>query len=213
MVRAGPHHTYQTSRLKIMHHVLSFCVTHRWDYPDRPKHMMPGNSGFCPTTAGNPAQPGDLILLGAVPATKFQIGWLERVEGHPVHGNFLVRCLEDNSLGWWGNVSVSYFPREDVQESWHWNDAQHAFAAKWQRTCYKKCKAYIVRPVPAEFTPTAEQPYAVVLRTRTTHSLDSIRCTRSFADWRKMRVADLVEAYQSMVAEREVLKHQIKEPE
>lgn len=197
--------TRHRARQEIMHYVLEFCLTKYW--PNMPgQKYMPGIEGFVPSDydSTGPAIVGDLVVVSATRRwSKWQIGWLREIDpGKRGWTRWLVESLEDGSLCWWENVSLSYFPRDKIARSWRWTDRQHAFNDKWNRVCFKERDAYIVLPTQPQFG----DDFSVSLGVRTRFAFDDITPKRDFPDWRKVTKAMMAAAYDEMVAERNAAK-------
>jgi hypothetical protein len=197
--------TFERARTEIMHYVLSFCVANRMDDAEYPRVWA--TEGFYSRRAERPVQVGDLVLLASAPASKWQIGWLREIgeegAGWP---RYLIESLEDQSLCWWGNVDLRFFPRDKMQAGWRWSDRQFAFKDRWFRACYKIRDAYIVRPL----FPVFGEGYSVTLGTRTSHGFDDIQPKREFLDWRKVTIAQMLACYDDCVAERARIQDELK---
>lgn len=191
------------SRQKIMHYVLSFCITRIYGADEANKEWPRSHGstcGFVSEGKDTPVQIGDLVLLSSVGTTKWQLGWLvETREQSPGWPEYLIESIEDGELGWWGNVGISFLHRRSVRPEWRWTDRQWQFESRWSKVCYKEKDAYIVRPLMAEFG----DGFMVTLGTRTSHGFDDIRPTRTFPDWRKVTKAMMAQCYDDCVAERD----------
>lgn len=189
--------TRHKAREAIMFYVLAFCTTSVW--PDR---NTPALRGFTPEHGENKAKVGDLVLLESIRGwTKWNIGWLRDIKPNNGWPTYVIESLEDGELCNWSNVGIAFMPRDELAShpSWRWSDRQHAFAKRWDRVCYKKRDAYIVLPLQPDFG----EGYAVTLGTRTRFSLDDIRPTRTFPDWRKVTKAMMAQCYEECAAERD----------
>jgi hypothetical protein len=195
--------TRERARLAILNYVTNFCLTKVFgegDQGDDRRRAYPATHGFRPTTfSDDEAQAGDLVALSSAPTSKWHLSWVRAVEDLGPHGSrYLLESIHDGSLCWWSNVSVAYLEREQVaaHPSWLWTDRQHAFADRWTRACRVKRNAYITLPVPPVFT----DGFEVTLGTRTRFGFDDYRPTRTFPDWRKVKVADMLAFYDEAVA-------------
>lgn len=184
------------ARQQILHYVLSFCVSRRYDGDTR---LYPGIEGFHSEMSRAAVQVGDLVILKSAPASKWTIGWLRAIREHPHDREYCIESLDDGDLCWWSNVGIEYFPRDKIDESWRWTDRQHAFNDRWRRVCFKERDAYIYLPLYAEFG----EGYAVTLGTRVRFGFDAKQCRRSFPDWRKVTRKMMAECYDDCVAEHE----------
>lgn len=193
------------SRTRILHYVLSFCVTKIFGSEEAiKKHPQThgGISGFVKVSDNTPVQVGDLVLLEAAPATKWQIGWLAETRSTPEGWTeYLIESLEDGSLCWWSDVGLCFLKRDAVQAQWRWDDRQWAFKDRWFRVCDKAWGASDDRPLLPDFG----DGFAVTIGTRTSNRFDDIGPTRTFPDYRKVTKAMMAQCYAECVAEREKL--------
>jgi len=195
--------TFHRAHRSMMGYLLSFCQTRI--HGDNPEAEYPqtwgGLTGFVSTgyAADRTPQVGDLILLSSCRPNKWQLGWLREMreleKGWP---EYLIASAEDGELCWWGNVGVSYFQRRAVQPDWQWSDRQFAVWDRWRRV-YKRRDGYLVKVCPPDFG----DGWTVTLSTRISHGLSEDRTSATFADWRKVSFAEMLELYDRAVLQFE----------
>lgn len=126
------------ARLSILSDILQFFTTSDWS-PNGPK--TPALRGLIPCGYSIPdsdPRVGDLVVLSSAPPSKWTIGWLREIEEGGHYGSrYLIESLEDQELCWWTNVSLSFYPRDQLRARWQWDDNQYAFQKRWART-YRK---------------------------------------------------------------------------
>jgi hypothetical protein len=193
--RRVPRVTMGRSRLEVMHYVLSFCVGHKHDPVS--DGLYQSGHGFVSGFAEDRAQPGDLVLLGSAPVSKWMIGWLVDV-GFGGGRRYLIESLEDGSRCWWTDVSISWLPRTELQACWRWTDRQWAFRDRWFRVCYHDKDADFHRPMPPVFGKGRE----VAIGVRTKFDEDGITASRTFPDWRKVTRKMMGDAFDECVREK-----------
>lgn len=181
----------ERARLQILHYIMQFSLSHTFGDGRAYGGLLSG--AFNVDHSYREAQVGDLMALSSMPVSKFYLGWLlEMREESPGWPEFLIESIEDGSQCWWGNVGVKYMNRETVaaHPEWRWDDQQYAFNDRWMRACYRKRDAYIYLPIMTEFT-----GLNVKLGVRVRHSLSPERKYKTFDDWRKVKVSDMLDFY------------------
>lgn len=198
--------TREHARLGILNYVTKFCLTRihgAGDQGENRRRTFGGLHGFRPTdfTEDDQAQIGDLVALSSAPTSKWHLSWLRDLEDLGPHGfRYLLESIHDGELCWWSNVSVAYLEREELAAypSWQWTDRQFAFNDRWFLACKRERDAYITLPIQAAFG----DGFTVTLGTRTRFSDDDHRPIKTFPDWRKVTIADMLAFYDEAVASR-----------
>lgn len=185
------------ARQLIMHDILSFYITRDWEPDKEYGGTSPALKGFVPSEAGgHHAQPGDLVILESAGPSKWSIGWLRAIEeGNRYNRRYLIESLEDGELCWWSNVGISFMPRRDLRERYHWTDRQFALQKRWHRIVTKHSG---MRPLDCTF-----KGNEVTLRMRVRWPSDEERqgLSRTFSDYRKVTLAMMKAAVESMEEE------------
>lgn len=135
---------------------------------------------------------GSLVALQAAPASKWYLSWVvsTKTGSSQFMNKYLLESIEDGSLCEWGNVGLLVLPAEHTSAQWRWTDKQYAFNDRWRRACHRHRDAYMYLPVDTTF-----DGDVVTLRVRARHGLDSRIISRQFPNWRKVRVADMLDFY------------------
>lgn len=134
---------------------------------------------------------------------KWYLSWVVEVE--QVENGFtkyLLESIEDGSLGWWTNVSFHLFQDCEIPQRWRWTDKQFEFRDRWFRACHKTRDAYITLPCEPHFTDDG----GVIIKTRTRFGWDNNNKEIKFPDWKKVKVREMLEFYDSVIAYRDELK-------
>jgi hypothetical protein len=190
------------ARLEILSYVTSFCLTHVWG-DGKEKQTRGSLHGFRSGMFEDKPVVGDLVVLQSAPVSKWYLSWLREIKEENGWTHYLLESIDDGQLGWWHNVSLDFFEREELATfaSWRWTDRQFAFKDRWWRVCYREKDAYITLPV----FPVFGEDNSVTLGTRTRHGFDDHRPTKTFPDWRKVTKAMMAEFYDEAVAGRTAL--------
>lgn len=132
--------TYVQSRREITNYILSFCTIMNWKISLGLNDSDKEHAFFSTNFGSTLPIKDDLILLGSVSmSTKWMLSWY--IESRPLSNGdteYLLKSIEDGSLCWWNNVSISYFSRETTARfpQWKWNDRQYEFQRKWDKAVY-----------------------------------------------------------------------------
>ena len=198
--------TKHRSRQEILHYVLSFCVSSRYEPGEGHLGRHPGTEAF---NAFGEVQVGDLVIIKGAGPSKWTIGWLVEIDWNNAPGEecYIIESLEDGTECSWGNVGLEYFPRDKLRPEWRWTDRQWAFKRRWWDVCYLDKGAYINRPV----MPVFGEGFSVTLGTRTMFGEDNILPVRTFADWRKVTRAMMGVCFDECVAEHDQVRSERKE--
>ena len=184
------------ARQLIMHDILSFYITRNWE-PDKEYGRKSASlMGFVPSGESHYTQPGDLVILESAGPSKWSIGWLRAIEGDGHYSRrYLIESLEDGELCWWSNVGISFMPRHDLRERYHWTDRQFDVQKRWHRIVTKHSG---MRPLDCTF-----KDNEVTLRMRVRWPSDEERqgLSRTFSDYRKVTLAMMKAAVESMEEE------------
>lgn len=145
------------------------------------------------------AVPGDLVALQAAPATKWYLSWLvsrQWPEGHACE-QYTLESIEDGELCDWSNVGLMYYDREEVElhPEWRWTDEQHEFNDRWLRSCRKERDAYMHVPLMAQFSGDG-----VTLGLRTRWSLYGYKPSKTWDNWKKVTIKQMLQFYDDAVA-------------
>lgn len=187
---------FTKARHLIMRDILSFYITHNWEPNKEYPRLTASIRGFVSQGFSNPvAQPGDLVILTAVPPSKWNIGWLRAIEEHGGDTRYLIESLEDGDACWWSNVGLSFMPRRDMNPRYLWSDRQFAFQKKW----YDIVEKHGTRPVRALDCVFNGNEVSLHLRKRWDY--ESAPIVRNHTNYRKATKAQLVELLQSMEEE------------
>jgi hypothetical protein len=183
------------SRLLILNNITQFSLSR--EYGDGRAHG--GTISFC-ASWDNKAIPGDLVALQSAPCTKWYLSWLvskQWPEGYACE-QYTLESIEDGELCEWYNVGLMFYDRKTVaaHPEWRWCDDKHAFNDRWLNACRKQRDAYIYLPMMSEF----EQD-ALTLRVRIRYSTDIYHPARTFLNWKKVTVKQMLEFYDDAVAE------------
>ena len=185
---------YTKARLGILNYIIAFC-THD-AYGGRP--FQPLNADHCFASSEVPIL-NTLVKLQSAPFTKWYLSWL--IEYKPddgIGGNYLLRSIEDGSLCWWTNVSVKYYPIDKIWDQWRWDDTQHEFQDKLDNA-FKQEHAYITLNKLAKF-----DGNSVTVSTRERHGFPEYSYSKTFDDFRKVRLKDLRAFYKEAIANKPV---------
>jgi hypothetical protein len=182
---------YKAAAICILSDIASFSVAHY--VGDHPVSLF--NSRFY--EEHDPA-PGSLVALSMARPTEWCFSWVIESYGG---GNTLLESILTGRRARWTNVSYKVLNRQRVAENpeWRWTDAQHAFNKRWENVCYKKGGAYIHRPNSSEFG----ENYTVTLSVRTMFDGNGYRAAKTFSDYRKLKVADLLAYFKEAEAEHD----------
>ena len=143
---------------------------------------------------------GSLVVPQSAPASKWYLSWLVEYKpggGWPV---YTLESIEDGELCDWGNIGLIAYDASQVaaHPEWRWTDEQYAFKDRWNRACYKKRDAYIYLPMFPRFD---ADGLGVTLGVRVRFGLDERTTARHFPVWKQVRIADMLEFYDSSEAQ------------
>lgn len=178
------------ARLEILNYIICFSTYKSYQsgmnsFPLGKEQTFIGNLGEVPPV-------GSLCRLTSAPFSKYYLAWM--VDYRKTNGwdEYLLESIEDGSLCWWSNVGIDYYHPETVKNfpQWRWTDKQFEFHDKWKRAC-KRRDAYIVLPAMSEFT----GEFGVTLNTRIRYGLSTESQSKTFPDYRKVKVKDMLEFY------------------
>ena len=187
----------ERARLMILHYIMELSLSRT--FGDGKTYGGLVSCAFTVDGSRRDVRPGDLIALQSAPVSKFYLGWLlDTREISPGWPEYLLESIEDGSQCWWSNVGVMYMNRETVAEhpEWRWDDRQHSFNDRWMRACFRQRDAYIYLPMMAEF-----DGLMVKLGVRVRHNFTAERKYKTFDDWRKVKVNDMLKFYDQAEAE------------
>lgn len=194
------HQAKPKAQRAILWYLTQFCMSHVWGDGDQ-KRISGSLHGFRSDIGDPQPEPGDLVILKSAPISKWNLGWLHKVETRE-NGwrHYLIESIEDGSMCWWTNVGIDFLERDLVAEhpEWRWTDRQFDFADRWTRVCRDKRDAYLTLPMPPRFG----GGFSVTLGTRTRHGFDDHRPENTFHDWRKVTKATMLAFYDECVASR-----------
>jgi hypothetical protein len=184
------------ARLAIMHYICEFSLAREFSNGQ----PFAGSSDYRFTFA-DMCRPGDLVALQSAPASKWYLSWAHTIDVQQYGNVYTLESIEDGELCNWSNVSVLIFNRKTASEypSWRWTDKQFEFRDRWKTVCFKERDAYITLPIDPQFG----DNYEVTLGTRTRHSFDDRRPTKTYPDWRKVTKAMMLDFYDECIAARE----------
>lgn len=143
---------------------------------------------------------GSLCRITSVSASKWYLSWLVDVEiNQGGFHRYLLESIEDGSLCWWSNVGLDYFSPESVRPHWRWTDKQHELNDRWFKTIEKKRETYITKPMYLIF-----DGDKVTLKTRQKFSIGDFSAEKTFDNWRKVQIKDMLEFWdQAMINRKE----------
>lgn len=189
---SGNKETKQRAKIEILGWITQFCLQNSSLGKEKPPFKAYEHN----------VKSGDLVALTSCSFNKWYLSWVIEVEEQQSgFTKYLLESIEDGSLCWWTNVSFHLFQDREIPQKWRWTDGQYKFQDRWFRVCYKKRDAYITLPLEPVFTDDG----GVVLKTRTRFSLDENNKEIKFDNWKKVKVKDMLEFYDSVIAWRESL--------
>jgi hypothetical protein len=184
--------TKQKAKIEILGYITQFCLNNLTIGKPKP----PFKAYECDV------KPGDLVALTSAGFSKWYLSWVVEVEKKEGgFDRFLLESIDDGSLCWWSNVAFHLFQDRDIPQKWRWTDRQYKLRDQWFRACHKTRGAYITLPVEPEFTDDG----GVILKTRTRFGWDENNKEIKFPDWKKVKVREMLEFYDWVVAWRESL--------
>jgi hypothetical protein len=187
------------ARTLIMSDILSFYITRNWEPDAEYGKNSPSLNGFTPAgyDSTRDAVVGDLVILESAMPSKWQIGWLREIEdGNRYSRRYLIESLEDGSLCWWTNVGLSFMPPRQVRERYKWTDRQFDFQKRWNRVVNKHSA---MRTMDSTFS---GNEVTVRMSVRWALTDDERKgYSRTFSDYRKVTIAIMKDAVESMEAE------------
>ncbi len=137
---------------------------------------------------------GSLIKLSSAPFSKFYLSWLVEIKdgNNRFDQRFLLKSIEDGSLCWWSNVSISAYSEETLKNfpQWRWNDEQWAFKDRWFRACKG---AFGTLPKFPEFLDNG----GVILSTRKRWDGGVSKTQKTFPSWKKLKSKEMSEYFKS----------------
>jgi len=156
-------------------------------------HWTSGNS------TGVKFQVGDLVSLQSAPVSKWYLSWLKEIDPNDGWPKYLLESIEDGALCWWGNVGLSYYDRERIDNPiWHWDDAQYAFDDRWRKVC-RRNNAYIVLPIIPDF----HGDGSVTLDVRIRFGLSDFHNPKTFKNWKRVTMKMMDEYYKESFEKNE----------
>jgi hypothetical protein len=191
------------SRIDILNYIVNFST--QKTYPSGGTSCVSTEWAFHGSYSGVQQPPvGSLCMLSAAPFTKYYLSWLREVklDDNRFGCQYLLESIEDGSLCWWQNVAIFHMPKEtcDSNPRWQWDDTQWEFEDRWMRAC-KRRDAYITLPCTPIFN--GKQ---VTLKTRERYGLGDYQAERTFDNWKKVKVKDMLEFYDYAVANKPKFK-------
>lgn len=192
--------TRERARMEILNYVTNFCLSRI--YGDG--KVYGGIHGFEGGLRTMDIRVGDLVALSSAPTSKWHLSWVRDIDPSPDYPRHLLQNIHDGELCWWGNVGLSNLERSEVSAhpSWQWIDDQHAFKDRWFRACHKTRDAYIVLPTFPDFGDDG----SVTVGLRTRFALGDNLPSKTFPNWRKVKVREMLEYYDEQIAARETKK-------
>lgn len=182
--------TFNRARLEILNCVITFCTNTLCGGI----YIPPFNktSGFESTGFTESPPAGSLVRLMAAPFTKWYLSWLleTKSDADGCH-KYLLKSVEDGSLGWWENVGLHHMPLEESDKFPHWkyNDEQFDFWDRWKKAS-KREDIYILAPLRPVF-----DGLSVTLKLRKKFSDDIVGC-ETFPNWKKLTILEMREFIQ-----------------
>lgn len=191
------------ARIEILSYIMQFAVKEYYgkDHNGRPIGDIPNAEwSFHGEMCKEHEIPiGSLCRITAASASKWYLSWLVEVEVNK--GGFhryLLESIEDGALCWWSNIGLDYFSPKSVRSSWRWTDKQFELNDRWMRTCFKKRNAYITKPMQLIF-----DGDKVTLKTRQAFGIGDFSAEKTFDNWRKVRVKDMLEFWDQAIIDRD----------
>lgn len=183
------------ARLEIMHYIFEFSLAREFL-----GGQIYAGSSDCRFAFADLCRPGDLVALQSAPTSKWYLSWVHSLDVQQYGNIYTLESVEDGELCNWSNVSVLVFNRTTTAAfpSWRWTNKQFEFRDRWRAVCFKDRDAYITLPT----DPVFGDDYAVTLGTRTRHSFDDHRPSKTFPDWRKVTKRTMGQFYDEAVASR-----------
>jgi len=196
--------TRNTSRIEILNFVVGFCSVKY--YGENQFATCKKENSFHSTGFDKQLPPiGSLCRVEFSKSTKWYLGWLKKIKdgNNRFDMQYLIESIEDGSLCWWSNISISHLPLETTDKfpEWKWTDKQWDFKKRWWNACYKKRDAYIIRPM----FPVFNDDGSVVLKFRQMFS-NGIFTERKIDNWKKATVKEMVEFYDYSYKENDEVK-------
>jgi len=199
------------ARTLIMSDILSFYITRNWEPDKQYGRNTPSTKGFVPSDFlddDHPVQVGDLVILESAAPSKWNIGWLREIEeGSRYSRRYLIESLDDGSLCWWSNVGLSFMPRGDIRERYHWTDRQFAFQKRWHKTAGKHGKTGM-RVMDCQFNGD-EVTLRMCVRWADTDE-ERAGFSRTFPDYRKVTIGIMMEAVNELEAQYKTTQSRYK---
>lgn len=191
--------TYNRAKIEILNYIVCFSTYTSYDSGINSFPL----SRDCTFMGNGEPEKGDLIKLSCAGFSKYYLSWLIEIRERNGWREYLLKSIEDGSLCWWSNVGIHYYSREGIEKfpNWKWNDAQFEFADKWQRAC-KRRDAYILLPTNPKFN----EDGSVILRCRVRYGLNPYSPEKTFPNWRKMKVSEMLEFYDNCKIEFDNMK-------
>lgn len=135
--------TRNRARIDILNHIICFGTCNEYGEGKAVPAFYDDKYAFTSDFRSEDYVNGDLIKIGSAGFSKYYLSWY--VEKRDTNGftEHLLQSIEDGSLCWWSNVSLSRFNRGTVanNEKWKWTDAQFEFYDKVLR-CKKRSGTY-----------------------------------------------------------------------
>lgn len=196
MASRKPAFKYSRSRSLILDHVISVATCNY--YGDNYSPKVNKDWSFR-STQTSPI--GSLVSVGFIRQTGWYLAWVldQKPDGAFGSQQYLLESVENGQHVWWSNISLRQYSPDTVKEhpEWRWTDKQHELNDRWQRVCYRKCRAYIVLPVNATFG----DGFSVTLATRIRFGLAPPPKPKTFDNWRKVTASMMQEYFNEAVAE------------
>lgn len=187
------------ARFQILNLVLMMSTTKKMPSDGRPIPNFNEEWSFNSGSGEKTAPIGSLCKLSSAPISKWYLSWLREMRVGEIGTEYLMESIDDGSLCWWSNVSVDWIDKSTTDEysKLHWTDSYYQFDDMWNKAFHRK-NAYVLRAGLPMFH--SDRSVTVVAREMfqqpTPGSLE-----KTFPDYTKVRLKDLMQAYDELYAE------------
>jgi hypothetical protein len=187
--------TFNRARVAILYYITAFSVNVY--YGASGGLGVREESSFLSGYGDTESKVGDLVRLISAPESPFYLSWLLEIKPHEngYFTKYLLKSIDDGTLCWWSNVSLSSYDRKKVAANpqWKWTDKQFELNDRWLRACRKR-DSYLVRPLYLDF----KEDGSVAVGTRY-HAILMGSYTllepMVLPNWKKVKFSDLLSCY------------------